>query len=248
MADTGGSESVGQCGEDPGFGHEVPTGVGAEVHRRSRCRVTVGGLGNERQRQQGRAAAISLPQGGDGDVARAGPHSGEQRDQVRTGLVGIDRDGALRFGQPGRLDRRRGRNLVGPAGTAVRPGTATAGPESTGARHAEQAVAQGGLETGPRTFHLQGGERRTGLFQVPSSEGQVLHVHVEGHVAHQGDHLGVEVHPLDVVSQVLAQLGRERVEVGVETVEVAVLVDQLGRRLLPHPGDAGQVVGRVAAQ
>ena len=45
-----------------------------------------------------------------------------------------------------------------------------------------------------------------------------------------------------------AQLGRLLVEVGEDPVEAAVGVDQLGRRLLPHPGHAGQVVGRVAAE
>ena len=45
-----------------------------------------------------------------------------------------------------------------------------------------------------------------------------------------------------------AQLRRLLVEVGEDAVEAAVGVDQLGRRLLPHAGHAGQVVGRVAAQ
>ena len=51
-----------------------------------------------------------------------------------------------------------------------------------------------------------------------------------------------------VLGQVLAQLGRLLVDVGEDAVEAAVGVDQLGRRLLAHPGHAGQVVGRVAPQ
>ncbi len=35
---------------------------------------------------------------------------------------------------------------------------------------------------------------------------------------------------------------------GIERIEVAVFIDQLGRRLLPHAGNAGQVVGGVAPQ
>ena len=51
-----------------------------------------------------------------------------------------------------------------------------------------------------------------------------------------------------VGGQVLAQLRRLLVEVGEDAVEVAVLGQQLGRRLLPHARDTGEVVGRVAAQ
>ena len=50
------------------------------------------------------------------------------------------------------------------------------------------------------------------------------------------------------LAQVLAQLRRLLVEVLEDAVEAAVGGDQLGRRLLPHPGHAGQVVGRVATQ
>ena len=48
--------------------------------------------------------------------------------------------------------------------------------------------------------------------------------------------------------EVLAELRRLLVEVLEDAVEAAVGGDQLGGRLLPHPGHAGQVVGRVAAQ
>ena len=35
---------------------------------------------------------------------------------------------------------------------------------------------------------------------------------------------------------------------GGQVVEIAVLIDQFGRRLLPHPGNAGQIVRRIAAE
>ena len=44
------------------------------------------------------------------------------------------------------------------------------------------------------------------------------------------------------------ELRRQLVEVGEHAVEPAVGRDQLGGGLLPHPGNAGQVVARVAAQ
>ena len=51
-----------------------------------------------------------------------------------------------------------------------------------------------------------------------------------------------------VLGEVLPQLRRLLVEVGEDAVEAAVGGDELGGRLLPHPRDAGQVVGGVAAQ
>ncbi len=68
---------------------------------------------------------------------------------------------------------------------------------------------------------------------------------VERHVADQRDDLGIHANPFLVFGQVLAQLGREGVEMGVQGVEVSVLIDQLRRRLLPDPRDAGQVVRGV---
>ena len=71
---------------------------------------------------------------------------------------------------------------------------------------------------------------------------------VERHVAHQHHHLGVLADVGLVGGEVLAELRGLLVEVLEDAVEPAVGGDQLGRRLLPHPGHAGQVVGRVAAQ
>ncbi len=70
--------------------------------------------------------------------------------------------------------------------------------------------------------------------------------HLERDVAPQHHHLGVLAGPVLVVGQVLAQLGRERTEVGEDAVEASVGGDELGRRLLPHSRHAGKVVRRVA--
>src|SRR5665213_3125804 len=83
---------------------------------------------------------------------------------------------------------------------------------------------------------------------IPLVRDVPLDVDVEGNVADQGDDLGVQPHPVGVVGQVLAQLWRQGVEVGVEGVEIAVLVDQLGRRLLSDSRNAWQIVRRVATQ
>ena len=73
-------------------------------------------------------------------------------------------------------------------------------------------------------------------------------MHVEGNVADQRDHLGVLPNLIEMSREVFTELRRECVEMGIDRVEIAVLVDQLGRGLLPDPGHARQVVGRIAAQ
>ena len=70
----------------------------------------------------------------------------------------------------------------------------------------------------------------------------------ERRIVAQDHQLEVLARPRLVFDQRRLQLRRLRVDVGEDAVEAAVLVDQLGRRLLPHPGHAGQVVAGVAAQ
>ena len=215
--------------------------MGSQVDGGRRRRVVVGRLGHQSQGQQWRPARIALPQGGNGHVPRAGPHGGEQGLEVRTGLVHVGGHGTHRRRQPLRslLGRRRG--VVHDTLPADRRSGA-------GTRRAEQAVAHGRVEPGPGPLHLEPGEGLAGRLVVPATEHQVVDVDVERDVAHQRDHLGVGADPVGVLGQVLAQLGRKGVQVVVEGVEVAVFVDQLGRRLLPHPGYAGQVVRRIAPQ
>ena len=71
---------------------------------------------------------------------------------------------------------------------------------------------------------------------------------LDGRVAAQDHHLVVLADPLLVLGERRPQLRRLLVDVGEDAVEPAVRVDQLGRRLLPDAGHAGQVVARVAAQ
>ncbi len=71
---------------------------------------------------------------------------------------------------------------------------------------------------------------------------------VQRHVAHKQHHLLVVAGTLLVGRQVLAQFGRQITQVGVEVVHVAVLGEQLGRRLLPHARHARQVVRGVPSQ
>ena len=134
-----------------------------------------------------------------------------------------------------------------PVGDRRSPAARPSDRRSLGRRPEGALVHQRG-EPGPHRAELELGEGLAGLSRVPAAEGQLVDVHVEGHVADQRDHLGVRPDLSGVVGQVLAQLGRQSVEVGEEGVEVPVLVDQLGRRLLPHPGHAGKVVRGIAAQ
>ena len=83
--------------------------------------------------------------------------------------------------------------------------------------------------------------------QPPSVE--VGHVDVERHVAHERDDARRSTGPAPrCAARFSRSFGRQLVEVGEDAVEVAVRGEQLGRRLLPHPGHAGQVVRGVAAQ
>ena len=137
-------------------------------------------------------------------------------------------------GEPARLGVGGGR--VGRAGGAAGDGRA----EGAGVDELGEAL--------PDRLHLvflEGGLRPLG---VPTAEHELVHVDVERHVAHERDEPRVAAGEVLVGLEVLAQLGRLLLEVGEHPVEVAVLVDQLGGGLLPHPGDARQVVRRVAAQ
>ena len=67
-------------------------------------------------------------------------------------------------------------------------------------------------------------------------------------VAVEDRHLAVLEHAVLRVAEVLALLRRQLVEVLEDPFEDAVGGDELGRGLLADPGNAGQVVARVAAQ
>ena len=159
----------------------------------------------------------------------------------------LGRGRATRATPRGHRRRRPGPAGLDPVGDGGSLADETVHRRSLG-RRPEGALGHQRGEPGPHRTELVLVEDLTGPVRVPAPEGQVVDVHVEGHVAHQRDDLGVGPDLSGAGGQVLAQLRRQGVEVGEQGVEVAVLVDQLGRRLLPHPGDPGKVVGGIAAQ
>ena len=108
------------------------------------------------------------------------------------------------------------------------------------AQHLGQPVVQ--------RAELQEVEELAHRLAVDVADGQIGQRSPQGHVAHQGHHLGVGADLVLGLAQVLAELGGQGVEVGENAVEAAVLVDQPGRGLVAHPAHAGQVVAGVAPQ
>ena len=82
---------------------------------------------------------------------------------------------------------------------------------------------------------------------VPLLHAQVAGLHLDGNVAHQLGQLAVAHHVAEMRAQRIAGLARDLVHPIDEVAEAAELADPLGRGLLPHPGDVGQVVAGVAA-
>ena len=81
---------------------------------------------------------------------------------------------------------------------------------------------------------------------VVVAEAGGLEVELDGQVADDPRQRLALVDLVAVLAQLLAELvGLDLLDPGVERVEVAELGDELRRRLLPHPGDARDVVGRV---
>ena len=163
-------------------------------------------------------------------------------------------------GLRGRRGSRRQRHVAqlqrGPGGlvAACRGG----GPRGRTFRGRRSGTARRGLpqragveelfETLPDGPHLVALEGRLGRGAVPAAELDVLHVELEGHVAHERDDPGVRAGQLLARRQVLPQLGRELVQVREDAVEVAVGREELGRGLLPHARHARQVVRGVSPQ
>ena len=76
-----------------------------------------------------------------------------------------------------------------------------------------------------------------------------LEIEVDGQVAHDGRQVVAHPDLVDVLAQLVAELGRGHlVESGEQRVEVAELADELGRGLLADAGHARDVVGRVALE
>ena len=98
------------------------------------------------------------------------------------------------------------------------------------------------------TADLEQVEQAPHLLAIGPPEEQVLARALERHVADQRAHLQIETNLCLVLGKRSPELRRLLVEVRVQRVDVAVGVDELGRGLLPHPWDAGKIVGGIAAQ
>ncbi len=107
---------------------------------------------------------------------------------------------------------------------------------------AVDAVAEVGVAELQR-LHERGDGRA-----VERRAGQVGHAQREFDVPDQLGQDAVALDRVEVLAQLLADLALDLVGPGDQLVEGAELVDPLGGGLLADAGDAGQVVGRVAAQ
>ena len=154
-------------------------------------------------------------------LAGAGAQAGGQGDRPAGGHPGQP-GGQLALGQPPGVD--------------LEPGVDRAGLD----RGREQPLAQ--------RVELQGVEQPVDLGPVPGPHAQVADPDGQGHVVAQPHQLLVAEHVLAVGEQVLLELAPLLGGVGHDLLGDAVGLDQLGRGLVADPGDAGQVVGGVAAQ
>ena len=115
-------------------------------------------------------------------------------------------------------------------------GTGCAG----GGQRLEEAVVE--------RAELEEVEELADLVEVVVTEDELVEVDVEGNVADQQHDVDVAAHVGLGRPEVLPQLRRLLGEVLEDPVDAAVRRDELGRRLLADAGDAGEVVGGVAAQ
>ena len=92
---------------------------------------------------------------------------------------------------------------------------------------------------------LERGEQAADLFDVPLPHHRVIGREVEIHVRDDPSEVLVEGEPLPGGLDVLLQLPLQLVGPAEELLDGAELLDELGRRLVSHARDAGDVVGRV---
>ena len=96
----------------------------------------------------------------------------------------------------------------------------------------------------PRELHLHPEGPEPGPVGLAQPEG--LEVEVDRHLAAHRRQLAREERLLAMRGQGLAELAGDEGQVFVEPVDGAELGEELDRGLLPHAGDAGDVVDRVA--
>src|SRR5438552_14150111 len=117
-----------------------------------------------------------------------------------------------------------------------------------GGRSRGREVPVGRREPRNETAKLEVAEQLEHTGAVVIAEPRGLHVERDRKVGDDRRHLAAVEDLLAVRREVLAQLWRESREVGVHAFDRAVLRDQLRSGLLVDPGDAGDVVCRVAFQ
>jgi hypothetical protein len=95
---------------------------------------------------------------------------------------------------------------------------------------------------------LQRVEQPADFVVVPLAHPAVLRSHLELEVRDQAGHVLVPGDPLPCLLHASPDPRCELLDVGHHALGAPVLLHELGRGLLPHPGDPGDVVGRIALQ
>ena len=103
-------------------------------------------------------------------------------------------------------------------------------------------------ETVPQHPEFQVVEEAVNLVAVPRLHPQGVRRLRQRHVLDEVGELAVQHHARQVGPQRVADLALDRVDVVDQRLQRPVLGDPLCRGLLPHTGDAGQVVAGIAAQ
>ncbi len=91
-------------------------------------------------------------------------------------------------------------------------------------------------------------EQSVDAIAIPRGQCELLGCVGQRHVAHHLGELPVEQHVREVLAQRVPGLSAHLVDAIDEVGEAPELTDPLGRRLLAHAGDAGQIVARIPAQ
>ena len=161
---------------------------------------------------------------------------------------------SLRPGSPAQPRRRRARRARRRTSTASAAASIVVTSATSSWRSSPPAMSmlvpspERLAETDPERAELEEVEQPLELVGIRFHAEVVDEDVVDRGVVAQDHQVEVLARPCLVLDQRRLQLGRLLVDVGEDPVEAAVLVDQLGRRLLPHSRHAGQVVGVVAAQ
>ena len=137
-------------------------------------------------------------------------------------------------------------------GRFFRPSRGGAAERDVGVRagRPDEAVREGLVEALAEHLELERVEELVDLLPVPGHRQQVAGHRADGlggQVGEQRGELAVAQHVAEVLAQRVAGLALDLVHPVDQGLQRAELRDPLGRGLLPHPGDAGQVVARVAA-